>query len=122
MTLTAPATASEPYAADAPPVTTSSRSTRPLGTRFRSTVPSRVTGAKRRQLIRAGTHIGDVQLLDQVGAEHGDRRGRGEAGAQSRAGDDDFLQFGISAGRRAGGRCGAGGSGTGGGEDEESDD
>jgi hypothetical protein len=39
MKLTTPATASDPYAADAPPVTTSMRSTSVLGIMLVSTVP-----------------------------------------------------------------------------------
>jgi len=48
--LTTPATASEPYAADAPPVTTSMRSISIAGIRLTSTVPREELGTKRRPL------------------------------------------------------------------------
>ncbi len=46
--MTTPDTASAPYSAEAPPVTTSTRSTRLLGMLFRSTVPCELLGTNRR--------------------------------------------------------------------------
>ncbi len=54
---TTPAIASEPYAADAPPVTISVRSMSRLGMRLRSAEPSRVVGAKRRPSSRISVRV-----------------------------------------------------------------
>ena len=57
MKLVTPATASEPQAADAPPVTTSTRSTRLVGIEFRSTRPVAVLGTTRRPSISTRVRV-----------------------------------------------------------------
>ena len=58
MKFTTPASASEPYTADAPPVTTSTRLIRFAGMAFRSVRPVLVAGTKRRPLISTRVRSG----------------------------------------------------------------
>ncbi|MNN17033.1 hypothetical protein D3C81_1302010 [compost metagenome] len=57
MKLTAPAMASEPYTADAPPVTISTFSMSASGMVARSTTPSELAGMKRRPLTRVSVRL-----------------------------------------------------------------
>ena len=57
MTLTTPATASEPYAAEAPPVTTSMRAMSMEGTTLRSTAPPELVGTKRSELMSVRVRV-----------------------------------------------------------------
>src|SRR6478736_5828825 len=60
MMLTTPAMASEPYAADAPPVTVSTRWIMIDGIRLRSTWPPSDVGMKRRVLTRVSVRVPKV--------------------------------------------------------------